>query len=293
MIRLLFLFLLSIHAFASQVTDFNIFEREGRVDVMLSFDSPYGGSISKQSGDGYVNILLSDLYLKEDAEEVFSGEIIQVLKIYQDGANVNILVLSKGDVNVIASKSAEGYGLRLRFSAKGGSLLRSTTDQGSAKTPLSDLTKEDNIDYKNYLLVFGVLLFLIGILYVVKKKVAQGATLSSPLQLKSSWLFSGKEYKKEDIKLINQKFIDPKTRVCIIEIYKRRYAVLITPNSATFIDKIDTEESETKSENDSKFEAMLNDNKERLKEYLSIEDKRFEELKRQAGRDTNLFDQLR
>jgi len=295
-LKKLLLLLCFTYAFSTEITDYNIFEREDRVDVMISFDSPYNGSISKQSGEGYVNLLLNDIYIKDDIEQVFNNPSIQTLKIYQDGANVNILVGSKEELSVIASKSAEGYGLRLRFTTKSG-ILKSPQDsniegitkttQNREGTPIESVLKTEGLDYRHYMSVFGVLLVLIGVLLYIKRRVP--TVRSGTLPIKNSWLFGGKDFKKEDIKLISQKYLEPKTKVMIVEIYKKRYALLVTPTSSTLIDRVGDEKDEEIHE-DNRFQSMLNENKEKLQEYLSIEDKRFEELKRQAGRDISLFD---
>lgn len=296
MTKLLLLFpILLVSLLGAEISGYNILERDGRVDVMLTFDSPFNGTIAKQTGKGYVNLLLSDAYIKEDIERAFSDKTIDTLKIYQDGPNVNMLAGTDYPVSIIASKTAENYGLRIRFTPKNTTPLAKMkdadiADQGTQNTLLSSITKQDSIDYKNYLLVIGILLIMVVVLLYVRKKLpGTGKTSIAPAAIKGNWLF-GRDYKKEDVKIISQKHIDPKNKIVIADIYKTRYIMLVGQNSSTLIDTIghDGKKSE-QTEEKTQFDSILNQKRETLEDFLELEDKKLEELKRQAGRDLNLF----
>ncbi|MFP4331983.1 MAG: hypothetical protein ACOCP1_01405 [Campylobacterales bacterium] len=274
---------------ATNISDFNIFDRGDRVDIMLSFDSPYTGNISKQSGNEYINLLLGDLYISEDIERSFNNNIIETLKIYQDGANVNILVGTKNNSFVVASKSAEGYGLRLRFAlpkSEANSDVKSSDLQSeatTAQTPIDSVVQTQDIDYVRYSLVLGFLAILLLIMLFVRKRM--GLSSSGTLtQSKNSWLFGAKGFNKDEIKILSQKQIDMKNKIVVFEAYTTRYIVSLSPNGTTLIDKI---EKDTTIKPRNKFDAALHDSTEKLDSYLGVEDKGFEKLKRQASASSN------
>lgn len=288
----LFLFALSLFG-ATNISDFNIFDRGDRVDIMLSFDSPYAGNISKQSGDGYVNLLLGDLYISEDIEKAFNNNIIETLKIYQDGPNVNILVGTNNNAFVVASKSAEGYGLRLRFTLPK-SEASSDTKSGdieteNTQTPLSSVVQTQEIDYVRYSLVLGFLALLLVVMLFARKKMGVGSGSNALTSSKNSWLFGAKGFNKDEIKILSQKQIDMKNKIIVFEAYTTRYIVSLNPNGATLIDKI---QKDSTIKPKSSFDAALHDSSEKLDSYLGLEDRGFEKLKRQASasKDSSLFD---
>lgn len=288
------LFLFSFTLFgATNISDFNIFDRGDRVDIMLSFDSPYAGNISKQSGEGYINLLLGDLYISEDIERSFNNNIIETLKIYQDGPNVNILAGIDNNAFVIASKSTEGYGLRLRFALPKNAVTSDTKsadiEEQATTTPLESVVQGQDIDYVRYSLVLGFLAILLVIMLFIRKKMGVGSSSNALTSNKNSWLFGAKGFNKDEVKILSQKQIDMKNKIIVFEAYTTRYIVSLSPNGATLIDRI---EKDTTIKPKSGFDAALHDSTEKLDSYLGLEDKGFEKLKRQASasRDTSLFE---
>ena len=46
----------------SNLSTYNIYERSDRVDIMLSFDAPYSGTILQERKDGAITLLFKDLH---------------------------------------------------------------------------------------------------------------------------------------------------------------------------------------------------------------------------------------
>jgi len=60
---------------ASNLLTHNIYERSDRVDIMLSFDSPYEGKISLKKGVNITTLTLKDLSYDKLIEKNINSEI--------------------------------------------------------------------------------------------------------------------------------------------------------------------------------------------------------------------------
>ena len=55
--KILLLMIISLPLWAVNLLTHNIYERDERVDIMLSFDAPYSGTIKQQNNNQTTNII--------------------------------------------------------------------------------------------------------------------------------------------------------------------------------------------------------------------------------------------
>ncbi len=274
---LLFLVLATL-SFSANLLTHNIYEREDRVDIMLSFDSPYEGQIFQERAAGSITLTLSDLSYNKLIKKNINSNIIQKLTIQLDKNSLKIILKSKNNINVIASKTTDGFGLRIRVK-----LIKNTPNK--MKNSISQTTNNSNniptfqdsslIDTR-YVLVVGFLFFLLLIMFWVRKRIANKDNFTG----ENSWLFKTNALAGQNIKIIHKKPIDTKNSVVLIEFGNKKYLVM-SGNSNVLIDTF----GEKDLENSSEFEKAFEDNRKKLDDYLKLQDQKLEDYKDKASNE--------
>ena len=184
----IFLLLLFISfANSANLLTHNIYERTDRIDIMLSFDSPYEGKITQRRGKNITTLILSDLNYDKLIEKNINSNILQAIAIEPKKDNIHIILKSKNNIAVIASKALDGFGLRIRTKPIRISQQNkaSINASGRTKTPLSTKPSEDLVDGR-YLSVILLLCVMILFMFWLKKRVIKK---SEKLKSQKSWLF--------------------------------------------------------------------------------------------------------
>ena len=262
---LIFLLLISFANSANLLTH-NIYERSDRVDVMLSFDSPYEGKISQKRGANITTLTLSDLTYDKLIEKNINSVILQAITIEPNKDSINVILKSKNSIAVIASKTIDGFGLRIRTKPITNTTqkqVRSTT-QSSKTTPLSTKPSEDLVDGR-YLSVIFLLSIMVIFMFWIKKRVTKK---SAQVKTKKSWLFkeNNKNLPSGEVSVLHQKQIDNTNSVVLLEFENRKYLVM-TGSSNVLLEKFSKDDIK----NDNDFEKAFEDNRKKLDEYLKIQ----------------------
>jgi hypothetical protein len=275
MIKLLLLLILPLSIFASKILSYNIYERTDRVDVMITFDTPYEGTIKQSVNNSKIVIKLEDASIESSKIKKISSKFIRSLTITPLSRYTQIVASVPSSTKVKASKTADSYGLRLRFSNRGTATLKEHQTTSSSLSSLP--TKKEGDMSKSYLLVVGILIVGIIILLIFKKKIA----LQTPKKKENnSWLF--KETKKEptpeskpveqansstnDVSIRFQKNINSKSNVVMLDFGEQSYLVLMGNNNI-LLDKFIDNKPETQED----FETILQNRHQELDEFLRVD----------------------
>jgi len=257
----LLLLLLPFLLFGSKILSYNVYERSNRVDVMLTFDTPFDGRLSQVKKSNKIILKLEGASIEAPKIKNINTSYLHKMTLTPIGSHTEIILQTASNVSMKASKTSDAYGLRLRF-IKAQALAKTTTQKNPLSTISSGLPTKPAGEFKSsYLVVVGVLLLGIIIMLWLKKKV-------SPAQAKGKqpWLFKNSA-KKEGISVRFQKPLDPKNRVAMLDFEGQSYLVLLG-NSNVLLDKYaDGKPVRTQSE----FDKILDDNKEELDSYLQLD----------------------
>jgi hypothetical protein len=258
------LILLVSYSFSTNLLTHNIYERSDRVDIMLSFDSPYEGKISQRRGKNITTLTLSDLTYDKLIEKNINSNILQSITIEPNKDNINVILKSKNSIAIIASKTVDGFGLRIRTKPITKSQAKTTSPKIVTKTQLSKKPTENLIDGR-YLSVILLLSIMILFMLWLKRRVAKK---SDTIKTKSSWLFKSNNTNMPsgEVNILHQKQIDNSNSVVLLEFENRKYLVM-TGNSNVLLEKF----SKTDIKDDSDFEKAFEDNRKKLDEYLKIQ----------------------
>lgn len=272
MIKYLLLFLLPLSLYASKILSYNIYERTDRADVMITFDTPFSGVIKQSKGKNRIIIKLEGASIETSKVKKVNSNYLHSLTITPMKNHTQILASISPYTKLIASKTSDSYGLRLRFTKKGTakSTSNATTSFG---TDLSALpTKKDGGMSTSYYIVVGILIVGILILLVLKKRMTQ----PNQNQAQNSWLFKSNPAQETPpavptanneigsmVSIRFQKSIDSTNSVVMLDFGEESYLVLMG-NSNILLDKFRDDKPTTELE----FETILQDRNRELEDFL-------------------------
>ena len=274
MIKYLLLFLLPLSLYASKILSYNIYERSDRADIMITFDTPFTGTIKQSKGKEKIIIKLNDASIESTKNKKINSNFLHSIAITPLKNQVQIFASISPNVKLIASKTSDAYGLRLRFTKK----VKSKKNN-SSQTDLSALpTKEESGLSMRYYLVVGFLIFGIILLLIVNKKVKKRQIVNK--KSKDSWLFNTNSQedleeapKKEstpnpltqtsEVSIRFQKSINSTNSVVMLDFGEESYLVLMG-NSNILLDKF----KENKPSSEQEFQDILQERNKELEEFI-------------------------
>ena len=280
----------------SNLSTYNIYERSDRVDIMLSFDAPYSGAILQERKDGAITLLFKDLQNDQNIEKSVNSSILQELLFEPRGQNLALVIKSDAQVAVSASKTTDGFGLRIRVtpenaanSAAATALSPQETRENITETTnlsgdqnASNLTSSaqgaglnlgvqngdvnfmtqgmsDMIDYRYYS-VLGVLALLLVVLLFVKTKL-KNKQKTIKTKRENGWFEKVKS--DEGVEIIYERPLDDTNKVVLFQHLDRRYLVL-TGTSSVLLDKF----GEEKMTSEQDFQSFFEENQKKLNAYI-------------------------
>lgn len=271
---LVYIFLLANYLFASNLMTYNIYERDDRVDIMLSFDTPYDGSIKQQQNKNAITLILSDLSTDQNIDKSLNSTIIQNIFIGQnDQTSTKLDLYSNKKIKITASKTSDKFGLRIRISP--------FVDEVGAATNMQ--TKDTTSDSR-YIAVIIALFILLAILLFVKKFIAKkiGKNFIKSITTSSYALSNSidKRLNSTTVEIIYEKNLDAQNKVVLLSYENKKYIVL-TGSSNVMLDKFGDEAINTKND----FEAFFEENRQKLGNYLNSRKNSLDTYKDMVSKD--------
>lgn len=255
--RVLFILILGIYSFASNLLTYNIYERSDRIDIMLSFDAPYDGKIYQKASENSIVLTLDDLSFDQNIDKSINSKILQKLNINPVKNKTIITLTSNKKIQINASKTIDDFGLRIRIKSPE---IISKEQIKTSENVLAIPAKESQASINSrYISVIVVLLLFIIVLFVMKKIINLNKGSS---KIPMNWLF--KNSTQEQVNILHQKQIDNQNKIMLLEYQSRKYLVIIG-TSNILLDQFGQDSIQTKGE----FEDFFNQNKQRLNDYLS------------------------
>ena len=290
------LLLFFVALWGSNLSTYNIYERSDRVDIMLSFDAPYSGAILQERKDGVITLLFKDLQNDQNIEKSVNSSILQELLFEPRGQNLALVIKSDTQVAVSASKTTDGFGLRIRVTPENAANSAAATALSPQETReniteatnlssdqnASNLTPStqgaglnlgiqngdvnfmtqgmsDMIDYRYYS-VLGVLALLLVVLLFVKAKL-KNKQKTIKTKRENGWFEKVKS--DESVEIIYEKPLDDMNKVVLFQHLDRRYLVL-TGTSNVLLDKF----GEEKMTSEQDFQSFFEENQKKLNAYI-------------------------
>lgn len=283
MIKYLLLFLLPFTLQASKILSYNIYDRTDRADVMITFDTPYDGVIKQSISKSKIIIKLSGASIESSKIKNVSSKFLHSITITPMSGQTQIVASVPTSIKLIASKTSDAYGLRLRFTDRVANKNSTKSTPAVAATSLSSLpTKKSDDMSTSYYIVVAILIVGILILFVLKKKIATKNIQNQ----QSPWLFQENQDNQQtqtntqspqtktaaapdsnkDISIRFQKKLNEKNSVVMLDFGAQSYLVLMGANNI-LLDKF-TDDKPTTQED---FESILQNRHQELDDFLKVE----------------------
>ncbi|SFV59316.1 hypothetical protein MNB_SM-4-1454 [hydrothermal vent metagenome] len=281
--KYLLLFLLPFSLYASKILSYNIYERSNRADVMITFDTPFKGIIKQSKSTNKIIIKLQNASIESSRTKRVNSDFLHSLTITPLKGQTQIVASISPNVRLIASKTSDAYGLRLRFtSAK---VVKTKTAQVSTiHNNLSTLpTKKSGEMSTSYYIVVTILIIGIIILLVLKKRMI----LPGNTKQNKSWLFNSNDTKTTQDKKTDltfnpnssdsmvsirfQKAINNQSSVVMLDFGHESYLVLMG-NSNILLDKF----KDNKPTSQSEFDSILQERNQELEDFLGTNESKQE-----------------
>ena len=269
MIKLLFISLLPLILNASKILSYNIYDRTDRADIMITFDTPYEGTIKQSISNSIITIKLTNANIEAFKTQKLSSKFLRSISITPMSGYTQIVAAVAPSVELQASKTSDSYGLRLRFHLN--TLVPSTQIRTpvTSNNPLALLpTKQDSGMTQSYYIVIAILIIGILILIYLKKKMTPIDTKINKWAYNSSTKDSGQMQQTpkfdENVSIRFQKIIDNSSSVVMLDFGEQSYLVLMGLNNI-LLDKFTDNKPATQDE----FESILQNRQEDLERLLS------------------------
>ena len=276
MIKYLLLFLLPLSLFATKILSYNIYDRTDRVDLMITFDTPYKSVIKQSRDNSQIIIKLENTEIETAKIKNLSTKFLNSIKIIPMQNFTQIVAIVPSNIFLIAAKTTDGYGLRLRFSHKQSAHRKSQISKKNIAVKKNTLpTKSNDALNESYYIVVGVLLIGIVILFFLQRKIKK----STQNKEQGSWLYNETSNKEKviqkdslngnnEVAIRFQKNIDEKNSVVMIDFAEQSYLVLMGENNL-LLDKFVDDKPTTQED----FETILKNRHQELDDFLKVESK--------------------
>ena len=266
--------ILQINLSATTLLTYNTYDRDDRVDIMLSFDTPYNGKIFLKKIDSGFKITLNNINYNKEISKNINSPIIYQMQIIPAKKSINIILKTKQNIHIIASKTTDGFGLRLR--AKITQPLQKTTYTKKPIVKNFNALPLDKTNYADsrYYVVILILLTLLILLWVIKKKITNPSS-------NKNWLFKN-SINENEVKILYRKQIDPKNSVLVLSYLDKKYLIL-TGSSNQLLDKFSNDNIAI--ESDDEFEQMFAKNRQKLDEFLKVGNDKLSNYRDKASLD--------
>lgn len=234
--------------FSSGILNAKIYDRDNRVDLLLSFDTVYGGTVSKYERDGKTYLILPSANIAADRHFDFSHPFLKSINIYKS-SNRTLIEMDAPGGSIKVTKVAPGYGLRIRTTKEEKKL---PIDRYKTAMPQTTPALGENVEdlTEKYMIVgifVGSLLLLLLLIKIMANRKYTGGG-------------KGGAY---DARIIYSKPIDARNKLLLIEFNHKHHLVLMGATGNVLIDSIAAESPADD------FNTLLKQNSHSLEKYLS------------------------
>lgn len=267
------IFLLPLLLHGAVLLDTSLYERQERVDLLLSFDAPFEGTILTQEKPGDLYLKLTGVSGQAKEPVALTSSFVKSIDYFFSGNELYVHAQTKEGVTLQADKTADGHGVRIR-------LLKPTAEAVAVpeknvaapgpekKRPVLGENRPDMGSKYVAAAIFVAALLTVYALFLLFRRKRSGG-----------WLFGGANAPKQEIQVITQRVVDAKNRVALIRYNGMNYLVLIGATNLV-IDKFPM----TGEKAEKRFGELLKSSEERLDGYLNDDDRMLERYKRKASR---------
>lgn len=267
---------LSQLCFGAKLLNHSVYDRDGRFDLLLTFDEPYNGHISQSKQGNFAVVTLNELTANKSESKEIQNKLVQKFLISPEAKRTNIAFTLDEKAVLNISSVNDKMGLRIRILPNGASInptnstpnvlnsgttnsvgqANSVTLPNSANSKLQTKSSSlEGFDFTNYILVLCVLFAILIALWWFKRKMLKVHHFDS-----------------KDFRLIFQRPLDKHNQFMILEFENTRY-VMIIGSSNLILQKSELRENTATQEKREKkeaqeFDSFFEENKQKLQRLV-------------------------
>ena len=254
---------------ASNILNYDVYDRSNRVDVMFTFDTPYQGVIKETRENSKIILRLSDLSIQTAKVKNINSHFISKLTITPLQNYTQIVAYVTPGINLQVSKTADEYGLRLRFLPHTTAPTQNNILSKTGANNLSALPTQQGLGIPtNYYIVVSLLLIAVIFMFILKRKLDKKTDTKNSLKpQKNKWFFKEKTDAHDDnLSVRFTKKIDQTTNVMMIDYGDFNYLVL-NGTSSVLLDKFENNKPVSKNN----FDELLQEHTNEIEQLLHIQ----------------------
>ncbi|MDO4674089.1 hypothetical protein [Campylobacter sp.] len=245
--RGIFFLLFALPLFGVRLIDYNIYDRNDRVDLMLSFDGAYEGRISQSKNGDFTLLSFENLEAKNDLKTL-NSKLVDKIQITHKDNKTFIMFQNKKKLDFSISSVNDKFGVRIRALPAGKILSEkkvSVLDDNQTLTQAKNPNLKD-YDYTTYILVVLVLVLLLFALW---------------------WLKRTKGGESGDFRLKFQRGLDRNNRLMVLDYENKRY-VLIVGASNLLLESRELLQDERTEDKEKNFDSFFEENKRKIQNLI-------------------------
>ncbi|MCX2683481.1 hypothetical protein OQH60_06325 [Campylobacter sp. MIT 21-1685] len=243
------LILLALPLFATNLIHYNIYDRNDRVDLMLSFDNAYNGNISQKKEKDFILLTLNGLEYNKNELKDLNSRLINKISINSKNQQTYIMFQTQENIVLNVSSSNDKLGLRIR------ALPQETENVLNNELPKSKNTTLEGVDFTNYIIVILLLMLLFVVLWWLKRV----------LRYRNNGIL-------KDFTLVFQRPLDRNNHFVVLEYNAKRYTLIIG-NSHLLLESVELEKQDEKFERveqtEKKFDSFFEENKRKIQQLVA------------------------
>ena len=255
---------------ASKILSYNIYDTTDRVDVMITFDTPYEGTIKQKSSDSKIIIKLENTSIESTKTKVLSSNFLDTISIVPLAGYTEIVAKTPEKIKFKASKTSDAYGLRLRFTkliATANTNTKKATQAGLFSSTSVLPTKKDENVSSDYYVVTGLVLVGIVILFIFKNRINSTREPKNSDSLLFKTAKDSQSGMSDSLTIRFQKNIDENNRVVMLDLLGQSYLVLMGSNNL-LLDKFTNNKPVTQDD----FDTILQNRHQELDDFFKKEE---------------------
>ncbi len=251
--------------FASNILNYNIYNRTNRVDAMFTFNTPYQGAIKEIRKHSKIILKLYNLSINAPKIKLINSVLISKLIITPLPGYTQIVAYASQNTILSVSKTADNYGLRLRFTPKVVITKTENILNNKKSINFSSLQTKQNLDIPNsYYIVIALLFIAVIILLILKRKISKkNDNKKSIKSSKNNWFFKEKIDENQNVHVRFTKKIDQNTTVTMLDYGDFNYLIL-NGTSNVLLDKFENNQPIT----DNHFDKILQEHTQEIEQLL-------------------------
>jgi hypothetical protein len=249
--HLFLLALFSVLLAASTILNSKIYDRDNRVDLLLSFDTIYAGTLNKYERDGKTYLILPGANIGQEEHFRFAHPFLKEINLYKS-ANRTLVEIDAPRSEITVSRVAPGYGLRIRTAPAPVKPLLEMTK--TAPTTSRPQVGESVADLSEKYMIVGIfvasLLLLLLLIKIMAGRKLAGGGKGAP----------------NEARILYSKPVDAKNRLLLIGFNDKHHLILMGAAGNVLIDTIAAESPADD------FNALLKNNTKTLEKYLAAKE---------------------